>query len=328
MKTTIAVLALLFFTRPIYSITGNGVGGGGIAEKNLVYAYLNLPSYLDLCMASELCALEKEERETLQKILKARPQELPVDQILQFQSESESPGFFKINGQIKIAKTEYRVGAPIYINTDLLYLKNRTQEVRPLTLSAAAALLVHELGHHLGLEDHLKLDILGSKVQRVLSGSSQQINGGRTMRDIAVTVVDLGTAGSFSQLLIGDSDALYDLTSMLRESVSCGYGGSGYRAPNKPTGLNLWNAHWDGVNYSTTYYGGGSYRRPISEGETYLRLAGTIEKECATVLPLPGQKVESVMSSDYFRLEFMAARDRMGKWKIVPDSFAIGALAY
>ena len=221
--------------------TGDQVGsGGGIAEKNVVFAYNNLDKYIALCVESDACRLTSEEKNLLSVIGRDLPGEGTADRLIAFKSGREEPGFFVIDGQIKIAKTGETVGSQIFVNLDLLYTKSPDGNIVPLPLSSAVAMLVHELGHHHGEKDHLKLDLLGSKVERMLLGHTQKIEMAPYHRDLFALAIDFDAKPSFSQLVFGDSTNLIDLSGRLAKELSCAMIDPSY----KLVGFYLYNLHW------------------------------------------------------------------------------------
>ena len=80
---------------------------------------------------------------------------------IEFKSESESPGFFVLDGQVRIAKTGSNPNDVIYINCDMA-LANQTE------ILDAVAILSHELGHHFGVKDHQRLDAFGARIKQYL----------------------------------------------------------------------------------------------------------------------------------------------------------------
>lgn len=89
---------------------------------------------------------------------------------LTFVSERTQPGFFFIDGQVRVAKTGDDVGDPIFINTDII---NAATE---LDMGTAAAILTHEFGHHHAVMDHQVLDRIGAKIRAFMRRVGTQID--------------------------------------------------------------------------------------------------------------------------------------------------------
>ena len=144
--------------------------GGGLAEQYLAFALENLGGSIDICLAKPACGKDEDGRAILAQIKDILPQEKKSN-ILRFESERKRPGFFLINGVVRLAVTGSKVGDPIYYNLDLLYQNNQAQ----MTYGQAIQTLVHELGHHLGLHDHDILEVLGAEVRSANEGSVNDV---------------------------------------------------------------------------------------------------------------------------------------------------------
>lgn len=224
---------------------GNEVGGGGIAENNLLYALANLDSYIEICLnAQNACPLTDPERKLLTQIKSALPEERKNPNLIQFSAESLNPGFFHVDGHVRIAKTGFSVGSPIYFNRDLLYPKLEAVPVgapsipnpkRPYDLPFAVSILVHELGHHQGEKDHTYLDSLGSKINSLMQTSAAELDGGPYFPSLIATV--LNYEGGSPELLLRDSEKLYSIGEDVTKALVC-------KADKKPLRYMLWNLHW------------------------------------------------------------------------------------
>lgn len=243
MKKHTFYLLISLITSVVFA--GHEVGGGGIAENNVLYAYHHLDAIIDLCFHSHGgCSLEEKETLLLSKIRSSLPEEKKtVDQIV-FLSEAKNPGFFIVEGQVRIAKTAYRIGAPIHFNQDLMYPKEMAVPTstglvpndRPLDIPLAAAILIHELGHHQGEKNHTFLDLLGTKVQSVLRVYTQELDGGPEARYLISNAYEYQTTGT-SDLIVRDGEKIVNLTPYLLSNLKCP---SGYL----PLQYSFWNLHW------------------------------------------------------------------------------------
>lgn len=104
----------------------------------------------------EQCRITNAERAVLERIASADAAEL-AGEGLRFLSGKLHPEIFELDdqGKPRSAVTGNEIGDVIYLNTDYF---------RDLNLEQAAALLIHELGHHHQVTDHAALDRLGLKV--------------------------------------------------------------------------------------------------------------------------------------------------------------------
>lgn len=237
--------AWLFWFSSCLVLAGNGVGGGGIAENNILYAFLNIESYLNVCLSTKACDLTNDEHNLLKSIHHSMPTELKVKDLIVFKSEKKDPGFFIIEGQVRVAKTGYSVGSPIYINVDLLYPTEvltipQPSQIpppdRPYDIPQAVGLLVHELGHHQGETNHTFLDLLGGKVQKMMRTFAQEVDGGPGYRQIILTSLSYKNAQA-SDLVIRDRETLYSYGKEALAAMSCKDGSA-------PLYYDLWNLHW------------------------------------------------------------------------------------
>lgn len=170
MKKGVLIFSLLFSLNA-FSKGGDEVrNGGGLAENYLTFALKNLSQSIDLCLAQSSCAKKTGDRDLLLKIKQSLPEEISK-KILKFSSEKEKPGFFVINGYVRLAVTGDDVGDPIYYNLDLLYRKGEVF----MNYGQAIQSLIHELGHHHGNIDHDQLEILGADVRSVTEGNISDV---------------------------------------------------------------------------------------------------------------------------------------------------------
>jgi hypothetical protein len=220
---------------------GGEVGnGGGIAEKNITFAYINLSSYIDICLASASCQLSAQELPVLQAIRGGLSDEyLDQNQII-FSSETAQPGFFFLDGAIRVARTGSTVGSAIYYNRDLLYPVGPSGNITPFSVADAVGSLVHEMGHHHGIADHTFLDLLGSKVEKLMLGQIHSIDSNSQIR-FSVETIDFSGA-SVSQLIVFDSETVTDLTGRLKTALR------GVCPDTAPmSAANIANLHWKGL---------------------------------------------------------------------------------
>lgn len=240
---------LLVYGLALWSLTGfakggDSVGGGGIAENNILYSVLNLEMFITICLQSSYaCGVTPEEVRLLTSIKNLMPEELKNKKLIQFESEEKKPGFFYVDGKLRIAKTGYHVGDTIYFNVDLLYPHAGTVSVplipppdRPLDIPVATGILIHELGHHQGETDHTALDLLGGKIQTFMRTYSSELDGGPSRRYLLATALEYG-GGSDSDLVLRDKKEAYSMHNLIKGSLKCKNG-------KQVDGFSLWNLHW------------------------------------------------------------------------------------
>lgn len=195
--------------------------GGGLAEKNILYAYEKLDTYIQLCLKSNTCKLTAEQGSLLLQIARALPQERQSKQIF-FGSEKKTPGSFMIDGNVRVARTGDAIGSPIYINSDLLYTKGDGDSYDPVSIPEAVAILIHEMGHHHGFHGHDELDLLGVRVSLLLQQkfiSTPLIPW--SPNEISASVLNTNLMNGFPQVLLTVGDEVLDVSSIYAREVHC-----------------------------------------------------------------------------------------------------------
>jgi len=233
-----------FFIAFLFTINahaGDEVGGGGIAENNALYAWQNLDSFLEMCLSTD-CKLDEKELVLLGKIRDSLPQEKKTKEPVRFRSEKEYPGFFMVDGALRIARTGYKVGDPIYFNLDLIYPGAQVASIpllpppdRPLDIPLAIAILVHELGHHPGERDHPMLDVLGSKVNSAMRVYVHEVDGGPYRRGLIATSFEPHNKSS-GDFIVRDGTEIHSFRSEILSTLTC--------PRSTPAYFTMWNLHW------------------------------------------------------------------------------------
>jgi hypothetical protein len=250
--------------------------GGGIAEKNVLYAYDKLDNFVHLCLKSDVCKLTENQKVILQKISDGLPEEKKSVKQITMASERRTPGFFMIDGNVRVAKTGSAVGSSIFINVDLLYTKDENGNIEPVTVPEAVAILIHELGHHYGNYSHEELDLVAIKVSLLLQKELITTPLLPWSNEVSVAVFNPKKLTAFPMLILNVGDEIIDVSQLYENTVRCNYLSLPIpivRAPdivllsNKPIASTLYNIHWE----------------KISETPHHLRikLQGNISNKCA-----------------------------------------------
>ena len=223
---------------------GDWVGNGaGLAENNLFFVYENIERYIKACLESANCVLDQEQRNLLETILLSMPEERNSEEP-QIRIERHSDRFV-IDGLPRVAVTGNDVKSPIYFNLDMIYRENNRSALEPISIQQSIALIVHELGHHHGIKDHAWLDLLGSRVARVLDEGVQRLIVNPSVPHLSALAVDVNESHSYdfsTQLLLSDEIRYYDLTSRISRAIKCPRQGHrlGYLKR-----FRMWNVHWE-----------------------------------------------------------------------------------
>lgn len=233
-------------------IVGNGTG---LAEQNFAYVLRKLPLIYDLCLSKYSSCLDTNlEISLFKKIRENLDKELETPGLLEFESGSINPERFMIDHMMRVAVTGDKVGDTIFINTDLLYVREKA-DLHALDIGAAIAILTHEFGHHNGIRDHAFLDLVGAKVRAFVERESDRlrVDPFEGVYDWeSVTNINLyGThthvlaydhmQGAQSHIALSDGDDLHDLTKSIEDLIVC-HRPDGTTA--RAIGYRLYNLRW------------------------------------------------------------------------------------
>ncbi|UYL08571.1 hypothetical protein B9G69_016120 [Bdellovibrio sp. SKB1291214] len=293
-------------------IGGDWVGnGGGIAEKNVLYAYERLDQYIEICLTSDTCKLDPRQREIIAKIAKGLPQELR-GRMIYFGSEQKTPGFFMIDGLVRVAKTGSSPSSPIYINADLLYSKGADNQYTAVTIPEAVAILVHEFGHHYGGYSHEELDLLGVRISMLLQSKMAVTPLLPWSNDISAMVLTKNVYTAYPDVLLNVGDDVIDISKSIADEAMC------YRfsvpipvlpipdldlISKKPAGSVLYNLHWDKFNDSDT--------------RIKVKLIGNISNSCLF-------KTNILLRSNEYKMSISFSATKINNtWKYDHDSLKV-----
>lgn len=201
---------------------GDFIGnGGGIAEKNFLFALENIEVYSRICLESKSCKMDYAQQNLLDLLIRNMPEEKRNPRLLQFLSESKQPGFFKINEEMKVAKTGSSVGSPIYINVDLIYNKNVFGVYEAVSIPQALAILVHEFAHHFTSTPCEQLDFLGVKLASFVENQIQKSQALPWDPSVSVTVISVMQANLFPQVLLNVGQTVVNISNLVQAAVYC-----------------------------------------------------------------------------------------------------------
>ena len=266
-KNLLLAVVIWMSSFQLFARSGDEVNnGGGIGEKNIALAYINMKSYLEVCLNSPLCQLSDLEETTLTKIRNSIEEEYDSQKQLQFVSERKNPGFFIIDDEIKVAKTGNDVGGIIYINSDLLAIEGSRGEMIPIGLARAVSILVHEFGHHHNIHDHGTLDLMGIKVSLQLQNQMQTYQLFPHSRKVMLSVFNPATDSGFPQVLLYLNEEVQNISMKLRKAIRCRKR-TIFSSKKKPLGAKVHNLYWE--------------RLKEERGKVSLKLTGRLGLRCS-----------------------------------------------
>lgn len=222
------------------SVIGNGAG---IVENNIQYAYSSLPDLVSECLRTNRCEISPTEAKTFSRILTVLSANASNAERILFVSEKENPGFFDtgVNEKHRIAKTGLTPNDPIYINSDLLY----NEKGQPnLDLPTIASILLHEVGHQSGEQNHAFLDIIGSKLKKMIS---QKLDiHSIVLSDesyLEVTIINHQFPFLISELMVSwQGIGTKNISQAINSSIKCSVGDL--------SGLEVFNGHFTSLSIS------------------------------------------------------------------------------
>lgn len=322
MKKIIVIFILLTSFTLTHSLSWAGGdlvnNGGGLAERNVLFAYNNLEFSLRLCLDSSSCRLSLLEKKILQDIYNHLDEERENQKQIVFTSELKAPGTFIIDGEMKAAVTGSQIGSLIDINTDLLYLKKNNNQLEALSVHEAIAMLIHELGHHYGNYSHTELDLLGLKVSAHLGKSTYQTPLLPSGSPVSAVFINGEAGKSFPEVLLYSYQQMFNLSDLLKKQVGCQMIGLpisiGPIPPilipiKKPTALLVHNIFWEEI--------------PRKNNGTF-KIKGNLTSYCDY------QKPELKINRNFkFEISFHINRsnlDDLNKWSIEEKTIAINQI--
>ncbi len=233
------LLTMLMTLISLTSHAGDRVwNGGGLSEKNILWALVSLNKYIEDCLNGPYCNLTKKERKLLKEIQDIHLREPQGPNFIQFKSHFKNEANFDFGEGIRLAKTKLYPGSPILINTDLLY-RRANNKVIAFTVADAVSLLIHEIGHHTGEKNHTVLDLLGAKVSMVVQKFSEKAPFFPTNDKIQIVSFNSDNHAQFPEILIYVEDEIIDLTKKVQKKLDCH---DDYRSI--PKGATFHNIYW------------------------------------------------------------------------------------
>ncbi len=227
---------------PIMKALGSGdiVGNGsGLVEQNFTFAYYNLQNAIFNCLGNKYeCQIDAQEELILREINQAFIAKAYMKRPLIFVSKEFAGDFFhnEVDITSRIAKTGFSRRGHIFINLEeSQFIAN--------DIPAMISILIHELGHQIGIISHSFLDQLGTKVRNQWNKNWQsfefEVNG------TPLTLRLLSNANNYisSNLSYTYNGKFEHLGETIYKHLSCGDKEVVY-------GFNLNNGHWQRPTYS------------------------------------------------------------------------------
>lgn len=204
------LLIFMFFHSSAYSFRDEVGNGGGFREGLVAHTLVSINNYINTSIYSNtLTNNEVKIVFDIQKDLEA----IRSKSKLIF---SEDTNLFLINQRPRLAVTGKDIGAPIYINTKILY-----EISLDILHESIVTILVHELAHLVGYKNHTKLDLLGAKVAKSVFHDSWKLYLNFPDTKNYLYVVNFTLPSKRSNLIHVNEKEYIDLTSKIISQMPC-----------------------------------------------------------------------------------------------------------
>lgn len=262
-------------------IVGNG---GGAVEQSSLYIYRSLDRYISQCLNNDNCYLNAERKDVLKKIREVVLQNRDEKNRLVFLSGENFEKYMqdKLDPEIRAAKTGFSMEFPIFINLAEIYNYPKN------TLYAGmAALLIHEIGHQVGVASHSFLDELGLSVRTLMEANIEDLAYEVLNNQFTFTLFSSNGPYDFAQYVLEYDNVKYEVPSLMT-SYKCANG-------NQLVGANLENLYWEkgktiDYNYILSLNGWGDFYCERKNKTIYLEQANVRLTWKFTAQMLPGDK--------------------------------------
>lgn len=219
-------------------IVGNG---GGAVEQASLYIYRSLDRYISQCLNSKDCYQDTERRDVLKKIREVVLKNREEKNRLVFLSGENFEKYMQdeLDPEIRVAKTGFSDEFPIFIN-----LTEAHNYPKDAIYSSMVALLVHEIGHQVGVASHSFLDDLALSVRAMMEANTKELTFDVLGGQFIFTLFASSNQYDFAQYVLEYNDDKYEVPSLM----------TAYKCTNgdKLVGANLDNIYWEKgrtVNY-------------------------------------------------------------------------------
>ncbi len=201
------MLSLMTFSSFARDEVGNGAG---LYENRVALIWEKLPGYFEQTL--EYAELDLEQKEIILELV-GKWENLNKETEIKFENQDDR---FFIDGEYRFAMTGSSINSPIIFNLEKLY----QVELSDLNFSLIS-ILVHELGHKIGLKNHFQLDILGNKVAMASVQSHQIFWLDFINRDEFIEVIKDFDANTSDIILYVKAGNIYNLEDMIVEQAAC-----------------------------------------------------------------------------------------------------------
>jgi len=306
------------------SLVGNGAGW---VESNAIYAYQIADKLIASCIASVKCRIDSRELAALQAIqaeLYRNKMKAASRVVVEF-GEKADELFNKSCGVKHRVACSFGANQPIYLNGTILYDRRGRPAV---DLPGLIALIVHEVGHQVGYDNHKFLDHLGSRVREMAAADIIEVEAPEGIDSFGAVVVNYGDTSIVPEVNIESNELFYSFGDEIFSSPKIM---DGCPENAEPGAFKVGNLHWVDKG-----------KKSFSGGKMKLRLVGWTVAKCFPE-GSEEQMSDSVLLSEFvinIHLEFDSNYWKMESAELkstsswlpnfgkVPGNFLIGSALY
>lgn len=212
-------------------IVGNG---GGAVEQAASYIYRSLDRYISHCLNSAYCAQTSDKKDILRKIRNVVLKNRDAKNHIVFLTNKIFQEYMQddFDPESRVAKTGFNESFPIFINVEEAYAYTKDD-----IYSAMVALLVHEVGHQVGVAAHSTLDDIASEVRTVFVSNIEEAKLNFLNGEFKFTMLGSNEGYDFSQFMLSFDNKNIEVPSLW----------SNFKCLNddKLVGVTLENIHWE-----------------------------------------------------------------------------------
>ncbi|QDK43396.1 hypothetical protein DOM21_18450 [Bacteriovorax stolpii] len=221
-------------------IVGNG---GGAVEQASLYIYRSLDRYISQCLNNKDCYQDSERREVLKKIREVVLKNREEKNRLVFLSGENFEKYMQdeLDPEIRVAKTGFSDEFPIFIN-----LAEAHNYPKDSLYASMVALLVHEIGHQVGVASHSYLDDLALSVRSMMEANTKEFTYDVLGNQFVFTLFASSNQYDFAQYVLEYNGEKYEVPSLM----------TAYKCTNgdKLVGANLENLYWEKGRTANYHY--------------------------------------------------------------------------
>ncbi len=218
------------------SLSGGDIigNGGGLVESHFQFALQNLHKYIQEYLITNRSMMDINDYVALASIANVVSVYYQSPYALIFMDE-DTEIFNNTEIPHRIAVTGSTPGTPILINRTQLY--SEIDGSAALSEEDTIALLIHEFGHQIGIENHSYLDRLGNYIKSFIVERTNRITTIVNEEKVIFSIKNPITQSLLFDAKVIVSDKVSDVKELITKELKCPIGMKAYD-------VELYNLHW------------------------------------------------------------------------------------